>query len=372
MQWLYKQPVAIYFGKDKRFILPELAKEKGFRRGVLVCDQALVKNGAVAELVKACDGLLSETFTDIKPNPTVKNVDDCARLLRETGADFVVALGGGSSMDCAKAAAAIALTKDSISVYHGTGVALPAKVLPVIQIPTTAGTGSEVTAVSVLTNEEKGFKAPIASDSLYAVAAIIDPVLTYSLPAKVAAITGLDVLAHAIEGYQSKNHQPICDLFCVEAAKLVFTNIRRACSTSVNPEAKAAMAEASLLAGLGFNLPKTGPSHACSFVLTNRYGIPHGEACALTLDYFLEIISQGDGGRMDRLAQAVGFSSPKAMAEEIRKLKVELGLRIDLKDLALDSGAIDKLVADSYHPNMLNSPVDITEPMLKSLYVEMC
>lgn len=368
MNWFYQQPVPIHFGNDERFKLAEIAAQLGCSKAVLVCGRTMAANGTVQELAARTGSLIAAVYDRVKPNPTVANVDECAELIRSTGADLVVAIGGGSSMDCAKAAAAVAPLGESITRYHGTGTALPAGGLPIIQIPSTAGTGSEVTAVSVLTNEEKGFKAPVASQSFYAAAAIVDPVLTWSMTPYVTAVTGLDVLAHAIEAYQSRNHQPICDLYCLEAARLVFRNLRGAAETPVNAEAREQMALASLLAGLGFNLPKTGPSHACSFVLTNRYGIPHGEACALTLDAFLEFIARGDDGRMATMAAACGFSDVAAMAAEIRAMKRDLGVRTDLKDLRLDDAALEALVKDSQHPNMRNSPVHITDEMLRDLY----
>ncbi|MGI6297904.1 MAG: iron-containing alcohol dehydrogenase family protein [Saccharofermentanales bacterium] len=371
MKWHYQQPVEIYFGNDERFRLGEIAEKLGVTKAVLVCDRILATNGTVQDLIDRTGNLIAAVYDKGKPNPTVKNVDECAELIRSAKADFVVAIGGGSSMDCAKAAAVVAPLAESITVYHGTGVSLPAGGLPIIQIPSTAGTGSEVTAVSVLTNEEKGFKAPLASPSFYATAAIVDPVITWSMPPHITAITGLDVLSHAVEGYQSRNNQPITDLFCLEAARLVFRHLRAACASPASIEAREQMAQASLLAGLGFNLPKTGPSHACSFVLTNRYGIPHGEACALTLDSFLEIIAQGDGGRMNEFATACGFVDAAAMAEEIRALKRDLGVRLDLKDLNLDEAALQDLIRDSHHPNMLNSPVEITDEMLREMYESM-
>jgi len=371
MIWMYQQPVQIYFGDNERFKLREIMKRCGFKRAVFVCDKELVGNTAVSELINHVSDLIVASYSDVRPNPTVVNVDDCANLIRKGSADCVIALGGGSTMDCAKAAAAIAMNSESITRYHGTGTALPVNGLPVIQIPSTAGTGSEVTAISVLTDEAKGLKTAIGSDSLYAMVAIVDPVLTCTMPSRVAAITGLDVLAHAIEGYQSINHQPLCDLFCIEAVKLVFTNLRSACQSVLFIEAKEKMALASLLAGLGFNLPKTGPSHACSYVLTNQYHIPHGEACALTLDYFLEIIGTADDGRMLQMAKACGFESVSAIAKALRDLKKDLGIRMDLKDFKLNDEEIDALVEASQHPNMLNSPVKITKRMLRDLYNSM-
>mgnify|MGYP000013602551 CR=1 FL=1 len=144
--------------------------------------------------------MLVASFGDVSPNPDVTEVDACAEIIRQNDIGFVVALGGGSPMDCAKAAASVALTQDSIRKYHGTGVALPPEHLPLIAIPTTAGTGSEVTCVSVLSDHANGKKAPIVSEGFYPKAAIIDPELTYTMPPAVTAGTGIDVLSHAIEG----------------------------------------------------------------------------------------------------------------------------------------------------------------------------
>lgn len=368
MYWEYQQPVKIVFGNDSRKKVFEIAQKLGCKKGVLICDRFLADNGVAAELLALSGGQITEVFSDFQPNPTVKNIDDFAQLVRNTKADYVIAVGGGSCIDCAKAAAAIAHTSDSITKYHATGVPVPMGGLPMFALPSTAGTGSEVTAVSVVTNEEKGIKAPIVSDAFYPRYAVVDPVLTYSVPPKVAAATGLDVLAHAIEGFYSRNHQPICDIFAAHAIKLVFTYLERACSKEIDKEAKEKMAEASLIAGLSFNLPKTGASHACSFVLTNRYHIPHGEACALTLDYFTRLCKDAEGGRLDALAREVGFKDTDELCDRIYEIKKNTGLRTDLKDLNLTDSDIDLLVKESRHPNMLNAPVDITDDMLYKMY----
>lgn len=272
-------------------------------------------------------------------------------------------------MDCAKAAASVALTSDSIRKYHGTGVAMPEKHLPLIAVPTTAGTGSEVTCVSVLSDHANGKKAPIVSEGFYPAAAIIDPELTYTMPPQVTAGTGIDVLSHAIEGYWSKGHQPICDVLAMHAAELAFKYVYRAYRKPDDEEAREKMCEASLIAGLAFTLPKTTSSHACSFPLTNIYHIPHGEACGLTLDYFIRINAKGEGGeRVEEFARRIGFKDAEEMADAVLELKKKMGLRCDLKDLELDDDQIAELVRISRHPNLYNNPVEITDEMLDEMY----
>jgi alcohol dehydrogenase len=337
MNWDYVQPVKIRFGKGRVSEVKDIAKELNAQRGLLVADPFFFTNGLAEKIVRESQGMIVASFGDVSPNPDVTEVDACADIIREKNIGFVVALGGGSSMDCAKAAASIALTEDSIRRYHGTGVLMPQEHLPVIAVPTTAGTGSEVTCVSVLTDHANGKKSPIVSDGFFPSCAVIDPELTYTMPPKVTAGTGIDVLSHALEGYWSKGHQPICDACAEHAAGLVFRYLYKAYLNPTDEEAREKMCEASLIAGLAFTLPKTTASHACSFPLTNLHHIPHGEACGMTLDYFARINARGpEGARIDELAEKLGFRDTDDMADAIHELKEKMGLRNDLKDLHLN------------------------------------
>ncbi|NEG95549.1 iron-containing alcohol dehydrogenase [Bifidobacterium sp. SMB2] len=368
MMWDYEQPVDIRFGNGRVSEIGELARERGLRNGMLITSGHFVRDGFAQRLIDDSAGALTGMFSDFSPNPDVSEVDACAAVMRESGTGFVVAMGGGSAMDLAKAAASICLTEDSIADYHGTGKAMPQEHLPLIAVPTTAGTGSEVTCVSVLTNRALGKKAPIVSDGFFPDLAIVDPELTYSVPPYVTACTGMDVLSQAIEGYWSKGHQPICDACAVHAAKLVFRWLPVAVAEPRNAEAREKMCEASVIAGLAFTLPKTTSSHACSFPLTNIHGIPHGEACGLTLDWFARINADAQHGRVQEFARMLGFADVDAMADAIHDLKVTIGMRTGLKDLALSESQIDDLVRISRHPNLYNNPVDITDEMLRDMY----
>lgn len=372
MSWEYIQPVTIRFGTGKVNEIKDVAAELGCTNGLLVADPFFFKSGLADKIIESADGAITASFGDLSPNPDVTEVDACAEVIRKNQIGFVVALGGGSSMDCAKAAASIALTDDSIRKYHGTGVPMPQAHLPLIAVPTTAGTGSEVTCVSVLTDHANGKKSPIVSNGFYPSVALIDPELTYTMPPKVTASTGIDVLCHAIEGFWSKGHQPVCDACALHASELVFKYLYRAYQDPEDKEAREKMCEASVIAGLAFTLPKTTSSHACSFPLTNLHHIPHGEACGLTLDYFARINAQGEEGwRIDEFARKLGFADTNAMADEIHALKDRMGLRNDLKDLHLTEDQIADLVRISRHPNLYNNPVEITDEMLDAMYHEM-
>ena len=194
MNWDYIQPVEIHFGKGRVNEIKNIASSFGCKKGILVASPFFFKSGLAKKIMEESDGMLVASYGDVSPNPDVTEVDACADIIRQNNIEFVVVIGGGSPMDCAKAAASVSLTKDSIRKYHGTGISLPEEHLPLIAVPTTAGTGSEVTCVSVLSDHANGKKAPIVSNGFYPVAAIIDPELTYTMPPAVTAGTGIDVL----------------------------------------------------------------------------------------------------------------------------------------------------------------------------------
>lgn len=359
LSWIYKQPVEIIFGIGELTSLPK--RLSSAKKPLIVTNSFFLGNENVKAVISE---LNAEVFTDVSENPDVSEVNRCSRLIKEIGIDAIAAIGGGSVIDLAKAAS---VTIDDIRLYHGTGISVPTdKKVRLVAVPTTAGTGSEVTCVSVLSDRKTGKKCPIVSDAFYPELTVIDPELTVTMPPYITASTGIDVLCHAIEGYWSRGHQPICDELAVSAASKVLSWLKTAYEQPDNLEARVNMAEASLFAGLAFSLPKTTSSHACSFPLTSIYGIPHGEACGLTLDYFTRVNSTDK--RTYALAQRLGFDSVESLADCILDLKKQLGLRVGLADLSLTDDRITELVEKSHHPNLLNNPIVITDEILYSMY----
>ncbi|MGP7819708.1 iron-containing alcohol dehydrogenase family protein [Niallia sp. 01092] len=368
MEWLYKQPVKVIFGVDKIKDLYSILNNLHYKNGLLVCGPTFAQNGTVEKILDYSKGLITKVFSDIVPNPTVDNVDNCAEMIRENNLEFVLALGGGSVIDCAKAVASLCKTEDSIVLYHNQEKKFGDKHLPLIAVPTTSGSGSEVTAVSVVTNPYISKKAPLACDNFYPAYAIIDPALTLTVPKQITASTGLDVLAHALEGFWSKDHQPICDAMALHAAKLVFDYLEKAYKNGKDIEARAKMSEASLIAGLAFGLPKTTGSHACSFPLTNIYKISHGEACAFTLDYFTRINAEVENGRVNHFARQLGFKDAYDMADGIKQLKLSMNMKVSLEDAGIKEEEIKKLVALCMHPNLFNNPVKMEKEDLIDMF----
>ena len=372
MQWEFNLPVKLVFGSGKRSDLAKYIDEIGGSRGVLVCGNSFCKNGVADEFLRLGGGKIVEIFSDIRPNPTTDNVNDCVRLMREVDADFAVALGGGSPMDCCKAACAIVRGDDNIEPYHSLGKPISAKeAIPMIAVTTTSGTASEVTNISVLTDINQNLKQPMNDPAMYPKIAVIDPELTLTVPPQVTASTGLDVLSHAIESYWSTLNQPICSACSIYAARLVFEWLEKAYTEPENLTAREKMAEASIVAGVAFSHPRTTGSHACSFPLTNIYGIPHGEACAFTLDYFVKFNAKhaDSDGRLDALAKDCGFDSAYEMADEISAMKKRMGMRSRLSEIGCTSDEqIAELTKKSMSMLMKRNPIELSESDIGEMY----
>lgn len=375
MNWEFMLPVKLVFGTGKHNELKKYIDEIGGKKGVLVCSRSFAKNGLAQRFVELSEGRLTEIFSDVRPNPTTDNVNDCVQLMRSINADFAVALGGGSPMDCCKAACAIAKGNDKIEAYHTMGKPVSAsEAIPMIAITTTSGTASEVTNISVLTDTAKNLKQPMNDNAMYPKIAIIDPQLTLSVPPSITASTGLDVLSHAIESYWSTLNQPICSACSVYSARLVFEWLEKAYNEPDNLTAREKMAEASIVAGVAFSHPRTTGSHACSFPLTNIYGLPHGEACAFTLDYFVKFNADNadKDGRLKAFAADCGFGSAHEMADKISQMKHNLGMKTRLSEIGCTTDEqIKELTQKSMSMLMKRNPVELTQNDIYEMYVSL-
>ena len=375
MNWEFNLPVKLAFGNNRHEQIFDYICEIGGEVGVLVCSRSFAGNGLADKLVKLSGGKIKAVFSDIRPNPTTDNVNACVDVMRSIGADFAVALGGGSPMDCCKAACAIAKGDDKIEAYHSGGKAISAdEAIPMIAVTTTSGTASEVTNISVLTDLAKNLKQPMNDPAMYPKIAVIDPVLTLTVQPQITASTGLDVLSHAIESYWATLNQPICSACSVYAARLVFEYLERAYNHPDDLLAREKMAEASIVAGVAFSHPRTTGSHACSFPLTNIYGVPHGEACAFTLDYFVKFNAKhaDEDGRITAFARDCGFDTPDAMADEIAAMKRRMGMRTNLSQIGCTTDEqIRELTQKSMSMLMKRNPIELTEENIYNMYINL-
>ncbi|WP_010288877.1 iron-containing alcohol dehydrogenase family protein [Kurthia massiliensis] len=366
----FHQSVPVVFGEGVLTQLPTMIQSFNGKKGLIISTKSMIQHGIVATLQQQNPTLI-DVFYDIQPNPTVDNTQHCVDMLRSGNYDFAVALGGGSVLDAAKVAVLLAPTKIQVQQYFD-GTALPtAKGLPIIAIPTTAGTASEITKVSVLTDTVSGRKAPLNSPLLYATTALVDPVLTLSCTKNVTATSGIDVLAHALEALYSKHHQPFTDLFALHAAKLVFTYLTKAYDEPDNLAVRTKMAEASVSAGMAFNLTGTAAAHACSYPLTEQLNVPHGEACAFTLPKFwvYNATHSEDTERLHDISRQLGFEDAAHVAEAIEQLKRHLGLRHTWEEIGVETDEqLQAIVDESFTGNMQNNPVDFTKASLRAFY----
>jgi len=357
--FVYSQPVKIFFGEGTFAKLGEVLDELKVERCVIACGRHFAPT---AEAMKTTEPRICAVFGGVEQNPQLSGIIETTRLAREVKADAVIGIGGGSALDTAKFAAAIALGDGEAEEYYRGTKPFPAERLTIIAVPTTAGTGSEVTQVSVVSHgtEKKTINNPVFMPK----AAIVDPVLSSTVPPRTTMNTGLDAMAHALEGYWSKNHQAIPDLMAIEAVRLVLENLEEAFKNGSNMEARSNMAMASLLGGLAFALPKTAASHACSYPLSEDYHLPHGEACAFTLDSLVRINADE---RLELLCRRVGLKDTNELADRIAALKALAGLRSKLSDLG--EVDLDKLCEDcAKHPLMNNNPVKMDVAMLREMF----
>ena len=357
--FIYSQPVKIYFGRGQFAHLGEILAERGLRRGLVVCGRHFAPTAQ--KLVEAGIGVCA-VFSDIKEEPQLSGVEEAARLARAHEADCVIGIGGGSAMDTAKFVAAIARQDESALGFFNGERPFPEERLPILAVPTTSGTGSEVTQVSVISygNTKRTINHPVFMPSV----ALVDPDLSDTVPGRIVMCTGLDALAHALEGYWSRNHQPIPDLVAVEAVRIIWENLERAYRDPDNREAHANMAYAALLGGLSFALPKTAGCHACSYPICEHFHISHGEACALTLDSFVRINADE---RLEDLCRKAGIGDTGRLADRIAEWKAMAGLRTRLSQLG-DTTPEQLARESAVHPLMNNNPVPMDEKALCEMF----
>lgn len=359
--FIYAQPVKIYFGCGQLSKLSQILEENDCERCVIVSSKFFTK---LCDKIKNDCDKIKAVYNSVQPNPLLSGTQEVLDLIKAHHADTVIALGGGSAIDTAKFAAACAYGDDDAYTQY-TKQDFPEKTAKIVAIPTTSGTGSEVTKVSVIShkNEKKSIHNPSFMPSV----AIVDPELTLSVPAKTTMITGIDAFTHAIEAYWSVNHQPITDTFAKESIKLILDNLEKSYECG-DIESRTNMAYASLLAGLAFSVPKTAASHACSFSLSAYYHLPHGEACAFTLD---SLIKLNTDDRLEKLAKDVGLNGTDELAKKVRHFKKIAGLAEKLSDLG-ENVDVDLLAKEgANHPLMANNPVKLTEDDLKKMYLSL-
>lgn len=371
MNYKYNLPVEIVFKCGAINNINEVINKNKFKKGILICSERFIKNGGAKVIIESSNKIIEEIHFGIEANPTIENVEDTTKAIKKSNADFIVALGGGSILDCAKISSCMAAMDLDIKYFLENKLEIKSSI-PVIAIPTTAGTGSEVTSVSVISDKDSKDKFPIKSDYLLPKVAIIDPNLTLSVPSKVSASSGIDVLSHALESYYSKNNNPISDTLATESIKLVMNNLYKVVKEGSNIKYRENMCQASLLAGMAFSVTGTAACHGISYPLTSIYNIPHGEACGLTQDKVLLLNAIVEFDRMDKLSKNVGYKNIEEFADAIYKLKESIGLANKLRDYNIEKEELENIANLCTSPNILANPYKLDKNeilnLLQSIY----
>ncbi len=302
-------PTEIVYGPGVLARLPEEMKRIGCTRPVIITDEGIVRAGIadrVRKLVEAA-GYECIVYSGVEPNPKDANCEECACQARAFGVDSLIAVGGGSPIDCAKAVGVLlAHGADRIKPYEGKTAATKPQ-LPLIAIPTTSGTGSELTFSSVITDTENHYKMTVKSPFTAAKLALCDPELTVSVPPMVTASTGVDALTHAIEGYTANCGEPIADAFALYSIELIYHNLETAVKDGTDLPARSAMLMGSMLGGMSFSHSDVASVHCVAESLGGLYDLPHGMCNAIFLPYVMEYNMDYCVEKYARVAQAMGF-----------------------------------------------------------------
>ena len=344
-------------------VVPEI-KSRGFKN-VLVCtDASLIKFGVSSKVTSLLDeaNIAYTVYSDIKPNPTIENVLGGVEKAKACHADCIVAIGGGSSMDTAKAIGIIITNPEFADVRSLEGVAPTTKpCLPIIAVATTAGTAAEVTINYVITDVEKKRKFVCVDPHDMPVVAIVDPDMMASMPKGLTASTGMDALTHAIEGYITRGAWEMSDMFHIKAIEIISKNLRAAVAN--DPDGREGMALGQYIAGMGFSNVGLGIDHAMAHTLSAYYDVPHGVACAMLLQIAMEFNAEVSGEKYRDIARVMGVKDVDSMSQEqyrkaaidaVKQLSVDVGIPTKceaIKEEDLDSLASDALKDACYPGN---------------------
>ena len=322
-------PNNLIFGVGAVEKVGEKAKELGKSKALIITDQGIIGAGLLERVLTPLEraGVKAHIFDQIEPNPRDVTVVKAFEFGKKKECDLIIGLGGGSPIDAAKAVGVLMTNPGPLQDYlRGTAVKNPLPTL--IAVPTTAGTGTEVTQFSVVTDTERSFKAGIANPFLMPKIAIVDPSLMESMPPSLTAATGMDALTHAIEAFVSVNCQPFSDAMALHAIRLIGTYLRPSVANGSNEEARSQMAIASTLAGAAFSNAGVGLVHAMSHPLGGRFDVPHGVANAILLPYVMRFNLIARLERFGQVAQALGEKVEGLSAGEAGKMAVEAVLQL--------------------------------------------
>ena len=369
-----------YVGPGAREVLPKEIARLGVRKAFVATDKDLIKFGVadkVLDVLRAA-GIPYEVFSEIKPNPTVGNVKAGVKAFAASGADFILAIGGGSSIDTSKAIGIITNNPDFCDVVSLEGVAdTKKKSVPIIALPTTAGTAAEVTINYVITDEENQKKMVCVDPNDIPAIAIVDAELMYSLPKSLTASTGLDALTHAIEGLITKGAWEMSDMFEIKAIEMIARYLETAVNEPSNAEARNGMAVAQYIAGMAFSNVGLGVVHGMAHPLGAIFDIPHGVANALLLPVIMEFNAPAALDKYVDIAKAMNVYQPGMNREEaagaavaaVKSLAVRVGIPQHLSELGIKEKDLERLAESAFADVCTpGNPREVSKEIILGLY----
>ena len=351
----FSVPQDITFGYGSIDTLPDVSEKMKCRKAYIISGPHLAKAGLVNNCVERLEsaGIKCESFTETEGNPSTDTVDKAAEGFVKSGADLIVAFGGGSPLDVSKAVAVVAKYGGKITDYEGVGK-VPGPVIPMIAIPTTAGTGSEVTSFSVITDHSRNYKLTVGSRYLLPESVILDPSLITTVPKNTAAFCGVDAMVHALEAYISLASSPFSDMMAVNALELIGKNIKAYVENRSDHSAAEGMLLGSLFAGIAFSHARLGDVHAMSHPVSAYFDVPHGLANAVLLPTVVDFNASADNGKYYEIYRRLSDSpapkdsfKPEMLSLVIRSLNGALGIPSSLKDVGVDSSKIPDMAKDA-------------------------
>ena len=367
-----------YHGAGCISVIPEEFKNRGFKKAFVASDPDLVKFGVTAKVTDLLDkaGIKYHLYSNIKPNPTIENVKEGVKTFKECGADCIIAIGGGSSMDTSKAIGIIINNPEFEDVRSLEGVAPTKKpCVPIIAVPTTAGTAAEVTINYVITDVEKKRKFVCVDVHDIPVVAVVDPEMMSSMPKGLTAATGMDALTHAIEGYTTAGAWELSDMFHIKAIELISKSLRAAVNNE--KEGREGMALGQYIAGMGFSNVGLGVDHAMAHTLSAYYDMPHGKACATLLPTSMEFNAPVSGEKYREIARAMGVKGVDDMSQEeyrkaaidaVKQLAKDVGIECTLKGVVKEED-LHQLSIDAYNDACRpGNPRECTVEDIEKLY----
>lgn len=369
-----------YFGPGAREVLPQEIKRLGLNKAFVATDKDLLKFGVADKVLKVLEGanIPYVVFSDIKPNPTVSNVNAGVKAFAESGADFILAIGGGSSIDTSKAIGIITNNPEFADVVSLEGVApTKKKSVPIIALPTTAGTAAEVTINYVITDEVNEKKMVCVDPNDIPAIAIVDAELMYTLPKSLTASTGLDALTHAIEGLITKGAWEMSDMFEIKAIEMIARYLETAVNEPNNAEARNGMAVAQYIAGMAFSNVGLGVVHGMAHPLGAIFDVPHGVANALLLPTIMEFNAPAALDKYVDIAKAMnvykdGMTKEEAAAaacDAVRQLSIRVGIPQHLTEIGIKEEYLPKLAKSAFADVCTpGNPREVTEEIILDLY----